>query len=92
MCTDIFCPLPTGEYLVLIQDLYSRFPEVAITLSTSAAAAVIPAIDKILASYGTSEVMGSDNGPPYNSTEFMKFARKLGFKHRKITPLAPWAN
>jgi hypothetical protein len=89
--TDIFGPLPTGEYLVLVQDLHSRFPEVAVTHSTSATA-VIPAIDKILAAYGTPEVMGSDNGPPYNSTEFMKYARKMGFQHRKITPLAPWAN
>ena len=91
LCTDIFGPIPTGEYLVLVQDLHSRFPEVAVTHSTSAAA-VIPAMDKILAAYGTPEVMGSDNGPPYNSTEFLKFAKKLGFQHRKITPLAPWAN
>ena len=91
LCTDIFGPLPTGEYLVLVQDLHSRFPEVAITHSTSAEA-VIPAVDKILAAYGTPEVMGSDNGPPYNLSEFMKFAKKLGFVHRKITPLAPWAN
>ena len=91
LCTDIFGPLPTGDYLVLVQDLHSRFPEVAITHSTSAAA-VIPAIDKILAAYGTPEVLGSDNGPPFNSTEFMKFAKKLGFHHRKMTPLTPWAN
>ena len=91
LCTDLFGPLPTGEYLLLVQDLHSRFPEVAITHSTSAAA-VIPAMDRILASYGTPEVLGSDNGPPFNSTEFRKFAKKLGFHHRKITPLAPWAN
>ena len=91
LCTDIFGPLPTGEYLLLVQDLHSRFPEVAITHSTSAAS-VIPAIDKILAAYGTPDILGSDNGPPFNSTEFQKFAKKLGFHHRKITPLAPWAN
>ena len=91
LCTDIFGPLPTGEYLVLVQDLYSRFPEVAITYSTSSAA-VIPAIDKILAAFGTPEVLGSDNGPPFNSHKFTRFAKKLGFRHQKITPLAPWAN
>jgi hypothetical protein len=46
----------------------------------------------ILAAYGTPEVLGSDNGPPFNSHEFTRFAKKLGFRHRKITPLAPWAN
>ena len=91
LCTDLFGPLPTGEYLVFVQDLQSRFPEVAITHSTSAAA-VIPAIDRILAAYGTPKVLGSDNGPPFNSQEFTKFAKKLGFQHRKITPLAPWVN
>jgi hypothetical protein len=91
LCTDLCGPLPTGEYLVLIQCLHSRFPEVAITHSTSAAA-VIPAIDKILAAYGTPEILGSDNGPPFNSAEFAQFAKKAGFKHRKITPLTPWAN
>jgi hypothetical protein len=91
VCSDLFGPLPTGEYLVLVQCLQSRFPEVAITHSTSAAA-VIPAIDKILAAYGTPEELGSDNGPPFNSQEFTRFARKLGFRHRKVTPLAPWAN
>ena len=34
----------------------------------------------------------SDNGPPFNSEEFRKYASKLGFKHRRITPLAPWSN
>ena len=34
----------------------------------------------------------SDNGPPYSSEEFSSYAKKLGFKHRKIVPLAPWAN
>ena len=91
LCTDLFGPLPTGEYLVLVQCLHSRYPEVGITHSTSAAA-VIPAIDKILAAFGTPEILGSDNGPPFNSTEFANYAKKLGFKHRKITPLAPWVN
>ena len=91
LCTDLFGPLPTGEYLVLVQCQQSRFPEVAITHST-AADTVIPAMDKILAAYGTPEVMMSDNGPPFNSMEFTKYAKKRGFRHRKITPLAPWVN
>ena len=84
-------PVTHGEYLLLVQDLHSRFPEVAITPSTSAKA-VIPALDRILGAYGTPEVLGSDNGPPFNSTEFKRFSKKLGFHHRKITPLAPWVN
>ncbi|GFR93637.1 transposon Ty3-G Gag-Pol polyprotein [Elysia marginata] len=34
----------------------------------------------------------SDNGPPFSAIEFAAFAKKLGFHHRKITPLWPEAN
>jgi len=37
-------------------------------------------------------VIKSDNGPPFNGEEFAKFARILGFKHRKFTPLWRSAN
>ena len=34
----------------------------------------------------------SDNGPPFNSTEFSEFAMQEGFQHHKVTPLHPRAN
>lgn len=34
----------------------------------------------------------SDNGPPFNSKEFVFLARRLGFEHRRITPYWPRAN
>jgi hypothetical protein len=88
---DLFGPLPTGEFLVVVQCLNSRYPEVAVTHSTSAAA-VLPALDKILAAFGVPESIMSDNGPPFNSEEFQRYATKVGFKHRKVIPLAPWSN
>ncbi|GFR62604.1 transposon Ty3-G Gag-Pol polyprotein [Elysia marginata] len=42
--------------------------------------------------FGTPIVLKSDNGRPFNGTEFAAFAKKLGFHHRKITPLWPEAN
>ena len=42
--------------------------------------------------FGTPEIVKSDNGPPFQSEEFMKFADTVGFKHRKTTPLWPRAN
>ena len=41
---DICDPFPTGEYLLVISDAYSRFPEVEIVTSTSAQA-VIPKME-----------------------------------------------
>ena len=69
----------------------SRYPVVEILHSTSAQA-VIPKLDKIFAEFGIPEVVRSDNGPPFNSREFQKFALNLGFHHRRITPEWPEGN
>lgn len=87
-----FCgPMPTGEYLLVLIDEYSRFPIVEIIKSTSAKT-TIPKLDKIFAEYGIPIELKSDNGPPFNSEDFTNFAKELGFRHRKITPYWPQAN
>ncbi|KAI0210788.1 hypothetical protein LSAT2_004428 [Lamellibrachia satsuma] len=87
-----FCgPFPPGDYLLVAIDEYSRFPEVEITRSTSAYS-TIPKLDKIFSTYGIPEVVKSDNGPPYQSSEFKSFPEYTGFQRRKITPKWPQAN
>ncbi|XDV21236.1 hypothetical protein PO909_026370 [Leuciscus waleckii] len=78
--------IPTGEYLLVIIDEYSRYPVVEIAISVSANT-VIPIIDKVFSMFGIPRVLKTDNGPPFNSEQFSKFAGHLGFHHRKITPL-----
>ena len=89
--TDFVGPFPSGDYLLVVTDAYSRFPEVEIITSTSARV-VIPKLDAIFARQGIPEVLKSDNGPPFNSNEFHQFAEYLGFRHRRITPYWPKAN
>ena len=86
--TDFCGPFPSGEYLLVVIDEYSRYPEVEIVRST-AAATVIPKFDRIFATHGIPDEVKSDNGPPFNGHEFARFAQEKGFHHRKITPL--WA-
>ena len=87
-----FCgPFPTGEYLFVVIDAYSRFPEVEIVHSTSAAA-IIPKMDKIFATHGIPTIVKSDNGPPFTSNEIKQFMEENGVQHCKITPLWPQAN
>ena len=43
---DFYSPLPSREYLLVVNDRYCRYPEVEIVPSTKAAA-VIPKLDKI---------------------------------------------
>ena len=87
-----FCgPFPSGDYLLVAMDEYSRFPEIEITKSTSAHATV-PKLDKIFSVHKVPEEVKSDNGPPFQSEDFKHFAEYLGFHHRKITPGYPQAN
>ena len=87
-----FCgPFPSGDYLLVVVDDYSRYPEVEILKSTSAKA-VIPHLDSIFARQGIPNVVRTDNGPPFNSHDFHLYATHLGFKHRKVTPAWPKAN
>ena len=87
-----FCgPFPNGDYLLVVTDDFSRFPEVEILRSTSAKA-VIPHLDSIFARQGVPEMVRTDNGPPFNSESFEMFATQLGFRHREITPVWRRAN
>ncbi len=86
-----FKDLPTGDYLLVVIDDYSRYPEIEIVSSTSAKS-VIPKLDRIFATFGCPQVVRTDNGPPFQSAEFAAFAKYIGFTHRKVTPFWPQAN
>ena len=91
LCTDFFGPLPSGHYLMVVADEYSRFPEVEVLKSLSAKSVILK-FDKIFASRGIPDVVKSDNGTPFQSSEFAEFAKELGFKHKTVTPYWPEAN
>ena len=87
-----FCgPFPSGEYLLVVIDAYSRFPEVDIVHSTKATS-TISKLDRIFATNGVPAIIKSDNGPPFTSDEFHSYVTEIGVKHQKITPLWPQAN
>jgi hypothetical protein len=91
VCSDFFGPLPSGHYLMVVADEYSRFPEVEVLKSLSAKTVILK-FDKIFASRGIPNVVKSDNGTPFQSAEFAEFAKELGFKHKTVTPYWPEAN
>ena len=87
-----FCgPLPSSEYLLVLIDRYSRYPEVEIIRSIKAAC-VIPKLHKIFAVHGIPHKIVSDNGPPFNSDEFNKYMKILGIEHHLVTPYWPQVN
>lgn len=91
MNVDFCGPFPTGEYLLLVIDAYSRFPEMEIVHST-AGKGTIQKLDRIFATHGIPAILKSDNGPPFFGEEFRAQMEENGIKHQKITPLWPQAN
>ena len=74
-----FCgPFPSGDYLLVVIDDHSRYPEVEI-LKTTSSKTTIPRLDKTFSSFGVPQEVKTDNGPPFNNTDFPTFAQYLGF-------------
>ena len=88
---DFYGPLPTGQYILVVLDCYSRFPEVEV-LSSISAKSVIPKLDAIFARHGVPSQVVSDNGPPFPGHEFNTYMTKMGIKHTTSTPLWPQGN
>ncbi len=91
LAVDYYGPLPSGDYVLVVIDEYSRFPEIEFTTSTSAKA-TIPKLDRIFSSYSIPIQLKSDNGPPFNSKTFSDYCEFMGIQHNSITPLHPQAN
>ena len=52
----------------------------------------MPALEKIFATHGIPKKFKTDNGSPFQSLDFSKFADEKGFVHQRVTPLWPEAN
>ncbi|CAB4035236.1 Transposon Ty3-I Gag-Pol poly [Paramuricea clavata] len=83
---DFYGPFPSGEYLLVLMDEHSRFPEVE-TIRSTTTAVTIGKLDKIFSVHGFPIEFVSDNGPPFNGHEFHNYLTQNGIKHRKITPI-----
>ena len=84
-------PLPSGDYLLVVIDEYSRFVEIEITKSTSMKSS-IPKLDEVFFSFDIPLKVKSDNGSLFDCGDFDKYAKYLGFIHHHITPAYPQAN
>ena len=88
---DFYGPLPTGQYIIVLIDKYSRYPETEIINNTSAKT-LIPKLDAIFARHGIPHTVKSDNRPPFNGNDFKTYLTKLGIKHETSTPDWPQGN
>ena len=88
---DLCGPFPSGESLLVIVDSCSRWPEVFILKSTTAAV-IINRMKSCFAVHGLPEEIVTDNGPQFVAEEFDLYLREHGITHRRVTPYWPQAN
>ena len=89
IATDLF-EVDGKDYLVTT-DYYSNYFEVD-RLSDKKSKEVITKIKQHLARHGLPNVLISDNGPPFNSAEFARFAEQYEFEHLTSSPGYPQSN
>ena len=88
---DLCGPFPSGESLLVLVDLCSRWPEVFILKSTTAAV-IINRMKSCFAVHGLPEEIVTDNGPQFVAEEFDSYLRDHSITHRRVTPYWPQAN
>ena len=79
-----------NSYL-MTADYFSNFFEVD-RLNDKKGPEVIRHIKAHMARYGISEVLRTDNGPPFNSSEFRRFCKEYEIKHVTSSPRYPQSN
>lgn len=91
LAADLMGPLPSGVYVFVVVDFFSRYFEVDIMRSTTATK-VIESLDKIFCTHGLPATLRTDNGPQFASEEFKSYLAENGISHSTSTPLWPQAN
>jgi len=87
---DYAGPIDGCYYLVVI-DAYSKWPEVISTRSISARS-TISIFRQLFARYGPPEILVTDNGTQFTSTEFAHFCATFGVTHLRSPPYHPQSN
>lgn len=87
-----FCgPLPSGHYLFIVVDYYSRFFEVEIMTKTNSTQ-TIKNLKKIFARFGIPLSITADNGRQLVSEEFKQFCEEYNIKLITTIPYWPQQN
>lgn len=87
---DFAGPISGCTYLVVV-DAYSKFPEV-VKMSTTSAKVTVTTLRDIFSRHGLPEIIVSDNGPQFTSTEFEQFCASNGLLHRTSAVYKPSTN
>ena len=91
LAADLMGPLPSGEYIFVVVDYYSRYFECDI-LRSVVSSKIIESLEKMFSVHGLPLSIKTDNGPQFISDEFEAYLRGNAIQHKTSTPLWPQAN
>lgn len=88
---DMLGPLPSGESILVLIDLYSRFRLTEVMRSTTSGD-IINWLRRTFFRMGIPAVLISDNAKNFSSNQMEDFCKELGVKLEHTTPYWPQAN
>ncbi|XP_065094887.1 uncharacterized protein K02A2.6-like [Ochlerotatus camptorhynchus] len=88
---DFLGPMPTGEYLLVIVDYFSRYMEIEV-MQRITAQETIKRLKRIFRTWGPPRTITLDNAKQFVSTEFEDFSRNIGVHLNHTSPYWPQAN
>lgn len=88
---DFLGPLPSGHYLFVVVDYFSRYIEVEIMTKTDSTE-TIKRLNAIFARFGLPLSITADNGPQFSSEEFRQYCNDNNIKLISTTPYWPQQN
>lgn len=91
LAIDLCGPLPSGDKLLVIIDLYSRYPIVEV-VKNATTSNIINKLENIFSLFGYPGKVRMDNGPPFSGNDFKKYLKLYNIKAKHITPYYPQAN
>ena len=80
-----------GKMFLLLVDSHSKWIDVHIT-NASTTAVTIEKLQFTFSSLGLPEILVTDNGPSFSSSEFTDFVKANGIQHIKTVPYHPASN
>lgn len=91
LAMDILGPLPSGESILVIIDLYSRY-RVTEVLQSTTSDAVIDKLSRAFLRLGFPSILMSDNAKNFTSHQITEFGKRYGIELKHTTPYWPQAN
>lgn len=88
---DFLGPLPSGDYLLVVIDYFSRYKEVEIMRKITASETA-ERLEQIFIRLGYPQTITLDNGRQFVSTEFEQYCARRGIVLNKTTPYWPQEN